>query len=337
MVSLSDKTTIRTGGESTHYFEVKTRTELDHAVSIAHKEKLPIFVLGGGSNVLIDDKKLNAVVIHFINDEIHILKENQKHVLVEAGSGLNWDTFVEWSVKRGWQGIECLSYIPGTVGAAPVQNIGAYGQEISEVVERVKVYDTDTKKLEEFTNDECIFSYRESVFKKQAYRGRYLIFSVTFKLKKNATPTVSYSALIEYLAEKEIQKPTLRDVREAVIAIRRNKLEDPKEIGTAGSFFKNPIINKERLESIQKDYPAVPFFEYGEGMFKIPAGWLIEKSGWKGKRVGDVGISEKHALIIVNYGKGNAHDILKLARKIKKDVYGLFKIHLEEEVKYIKL
>jgi len=330
-MKLSNITTIKTGGEARKFFRVKNLDDLHEAVNFSKKENLPIMVIGEGSNMLISDSPVERVVIQLTNKDI-IKSKAGKKVRVKVGSGMRWDEFVEWSVRNNYQGIECLSYIPGFVGAAPVQNIGAYGQELSDTFYELEAYDTKTQKLTVFDKPSVDFKYRDSVFKKPKNDGRYIIYTVTLDLNPDGKPDLEYKSLKDYLDSRSIKDPSLKEVRDAVIQIRKTKLEDPKQLANAGSFFKNPIVSERVLESLQDKFPDIPSFKFDDD-YKIPAGWLIEKSGWKGRKYKDVGVSDKHALVLVNYDKGNASQIHELARKIINDVRERFGIELEQEVR----
>lgn len=324
-------TTFKTGGEIKYFFGVKDRQEVKRAVSFAKKHKLPIFILGGGSDILVNDRNFEGVVIKYMGDDSKFRILNSKSVQVTVEAGMIWDDLVAQAVRRGWQGLECLSAIPGTVGAAPIQNIGAYGQELSDVFVSLTAYDIQKDKFVEFSKKECRFGYRESIFKKKSHWQKYLIVDITLKLRRGTKPNSEYESLKLYLPKN----PTLSQVREAVIKVRSSKLEDWKQIPNAGSFFKNPIISAKDKDRILKEYSDAKIYPF-ENKYKISAGWLVESAGWKGKSLGNVKVSNKHALIITNPGgRGSADEIKRLAEAIQADVYKKFKIKLEPEVQYI--
>lgn len=328
-VSFSDITTLKVGGRIKHYFEVKSKEELVEKVNLATQEKLPIFVIGGGTDIAVTEKDFDGVVIKYIGNKISFVNN-----IVTAESGAVWDKLVEESVNKNLAGIECLSGIPGTVGASPIQNIGAYGQELSETFVKLTAYDIENQKFVEFSKEECKFGYRESVFKQKEYWQKFVIIEVTFKLIKDGKVTANYESLKEYVKS---ENPTLQEIRSAVLKVRSIKLVNPLEIPNAGSFFKNPIVSEEKKDELLLKYPDLKYFAFGEN-FKIPAGWLIEKTGWKGKALGPVKVSDKHALIITNpEGKGTFDDVKNLADKIISDVKDEFDIVLEPEVQYINL
>lgn len=294
----------------------------------------PILVLGGGSNILFT-KDFDGLVIHNSLKGIEVTGETDDHVKVKVASGENWHSLVLNALSNNWGGIENLSLIPGTVGAAPMQNIGAYGVEVKEVIERVEAIDRSTGKLVTFTNDECRFGYRESIFKREL-KERFFISSVTLSLtKNNHRMNVSYGAIGETLKKMNVTHPTIRDVSNAVIAIRRSKLPDPDVIGNAGSFFKNPVISEEHYNALKKTHPSIPGYVSENQYVKIPAGWLIEQSKLKGIRVGNVGVHEHQALVLVNYGDGSGEEIFRLSEKIRSTVKENFGIELIAEVNII--
>jgi len=300
---------------------------------LAHKKNVPLFVLGGGSNVLLT-KDIDAIVL---KNEIlgkEVVKEDDTTVLVKVGAGENWHRFVLYAIEQNWGGIENLSLIPGSVGASPMQNIGAYGVEIKDVFESLEALNLETLQLERFSHEDCQFGYRESVFKRRL-KGQYVITAVTYKLTKQHQLNTSYGAIEEELAKKNIQTPTIKDISDAIVAIRQSKLPDPKLIGNAGSFFKNPVVPILTLQHIQKEYPAAPFYTVNEEWVKLPAGWLIEKAGWKGKNFGSFGVHAKQALVLVNYGEATGEDIYDLSTQILKDVLEKFGVELEREVNVI--
>ncbi len=331
-VSFKKLTTFRIGGNIKKYFEVKTRREIDSAIKYAKSNNLSIFIIGDGSDLLVSDKNYDGMVIKYIGKSY---KWNVLPSIVSFQAGMSWDEAVLFTTKRNLQGIECLSGIPGTVGAAPIQNIGAYGQELKDTFISLKAYDLEKRKFVNFNKEDCRFSYRESIFKDKEYWQKYLITEVTFQLVKNGKPEVKYESLKNYLVKLKITSPTLSDVRNAVIEIRKGKFENPKEVGNAGSFFKNPIVSKEQKEQLKKDYPDIKTFPF-EKSFKIAAGWLIEKADWKGKKYKSAAVSPKHALILINpEGNAKAEDVYELSEKIIADIYNKFDIKLEREVQLI--
>jgi UDP-N-acetylmuramate dehydrogenase len=288
-------------------------------------------VLGGGSNVLfIDD--FHGTIIHPAMDEIALEEKKSDYARISAGAGLVWDRLVEITVNYGFGGLENLSLIPGLVGAAPVQNIGAYGAEVKDAVEKVRAIDLKTGEVREFTNEECRFSYRDSIFK-QDVKGRYFITKVYFKLSTKPRLSLEYGMLQEEL--NKLGANSLSNVRKAVISIRQGKLPDPAVIGNAGSFFKNPFVDETFIEKLKVKYPRLPVFRESSGAVKLAAGWLIEQCGWKGKRVGETGIHEKQALVLINYGNATGKEIYRLSEEIKKSVFEKFGINLIREVEIV--
>lgn len=289
------------------------------------------FILGGGSNMLLTNPITHPVFYIQIKG-ITVLKQTEDFVWVQAKAGENWNDFVLFCLQKGWGGLENLSLIPGNVGTTPVQNIGAYGVEIKDVIELCETMDMRTSQVRTFSKEECRFDYRESVFKGEE-KGNYVITSVTFKLtKRNHLLRIGYGAIQEILEQKNIKNPTPRDVSDVVISIRKSKLPDPKELGNSGSFFKNPIIAKSHFGVLQKQYPQMPFYYVDEERVKIPAGWLIETSGLKGYRKADAGVHQKQALVLVNYGRAEGKEILEVARLVQTTVFEKFGITLDLEV-----
>ncbi len=293
-----------------------------------------IFILGGGSNLLLT-KDINALVLHINLKGIKIIEETDETVIVEAMAGENWHEFVLHCIENDYGGIENLSLIPGNVGTAPIQNIGAYGVELKDVFESCKAISINNQTTKTFRKEDCDFGYRNSIFKNKA-KGKYIIISVRFRLTKNKhLLKTSYGAIVRKLEENNIVNPTIKDVSEAVIAIRNSKLPNPKEIGNSGSFFKNPIISEKEFNRFIAKNPTAPFYKLPENTYKIPAGWLIEKAGFKGKRFGDSGVHKNQALVLVNYGNATGNEILELAKTIQKTVHSKFNILLEPEVNVI--
>ncbi|HKO76290.1 MAG TPA: UDP-N-acetylmuramate dehydrogenase [Flavobacterium sp.] len=292
------------------------------------------FVLGGGSNMLLT-KNIEALVIHIDLKGKKILKEDADFVWVESQSGENWHQFVLWAIDQNFGGLENMSLIPGNVGTTPVQNIGAYGAEIKDFFVSCEAINIENQEIRTFTKEECNFGYRESIFKHEV-KDQYIITSVVFKLtKQNHKINTSYGDITAELAKNNITTPGLKDVSNAVIAIRKSKLPDPAELGNSGSFFKNPILLKSDFEKIHQNFPEMRFFDISETEVKVPAGWLIEQAGLKGKRFGDAGIHKNQALVLVNYGGATGQEILDVSKTVQDTVFNTFGIHIEAEVNII--
>tara|TARA_R110002020_G_scaffold41067_22_gene121163 strand:- start:459 stop:1472 length:1014 start_codon:yes stop_codon:yes gene_type:complete len=312
-----------------YFVSVESIEELKQALS--EKNSKELFILGGGSNMLLTGD-LDVLVIHINLKGIEILKETETEVFVKAMAGENWHAFVQYCIASDFGGLENLSLIPGNVGTAPIQNIGAYGVELKDTFVSSNAIEVETLKEREFTKDECAFEYRNSIFKNEA-KGKYIITSVTFRLtKKNHKTSVSYGDIQKVLNDKKIETPTIKDISEAVIAIRQSKLPDPKILGNSGSFFKNPVVDAETFQEFRRNFPEAPFYEVSPTEFKIPAGWLIEKAGFKGQRFGDAGVHKNQALVLVNYGKASGKQLWELAMEIQKKVKEMTGIFIEPEV-----
>lgn len=343
-VLLKPYTTLEVGGQSRYFVEAKDEETVFEAVAWAKKENLPLFILGGGSNLVIADEGFSGLVLHINTQGVETKLQDSK-VFVTAKAGETWDDFVALTVKNNWQGIECLSGIPGKVGATPIQNVGAYGQEVKDTITQLQAYDRETEKIICFSNKECLFSYRQSFFKSDA-KDRYIILSVTYLLSLIASPAITYPELEKYILENISLNPTLKDVREGVLTLRRSKamvvdaLEpDSKSVG---SFFMNPIVDKEKLLLIKEKLAKedfignIPEFSAAEGKVKLSAAWLIERAGFKkGYRKGSVAISSRHALALVNKGNGTAREIYLLAEEIQGKVKEKFNVSLEKEPIYV--
>ena len=287
------------------------------------------FILGGGSNILFT-KDFDGLVL---KNEIlgkEILQENDEYALVKFGAGEVWHDCVLWSLENNLGGIENLSLIPGTMGAAPMQNIGAYGVEIKEVLRSVEALEKATGKIRVFDDCDCEFGYRESIFKNKL-KDQFIITAVTLKLSKKHELKLTYGAIQQELGNREIENPSIKDVSDVVIAIRESKLPNPKEIGNAGSFFKNPVVTQSVFNSMRTDYPDMPHYQQTNGI-KIPAGWLLEKAGWKGFEEDTIGVHKRQALVLVNLGGGKGSDIFNLSERIIKDVQFRYGIELQREV-----
>nr|WP_315179747.1 UDP-N-acetylmuramate dehydrogenase [uncultured Flavobacterium sp.] len=292
------------------------------------------FILGGGSNMLLT-KDIDALVIHIDLKGKKIIEENDDFVWVESQAGESWHEFVLWTIDQNFGGLENMSLIPGNVGTTPVQNIGAYGTEIKDTFVSCEAMTIEKQEMKTFTKDECHFGYRESVFKNEV-KNQYIITSVVFKLTKtNHKINTSYGDISSELEKNNITNPTLKDVSNAVIAIRQSKLPDPKELGNSGSFFKNPILLKSDFEKIHQQFPDMKYFDISETEVKVPAGWLIEQAGFKGKRFGDAGIHKNQALVLVNYGNATGQEILNVSKNIQETIFKTFGIHIEAEVNVI--
>lgn len=306
--------------------------QLEHIAKQHLTSNTPYLILGAGSNILFT-QDYNGLILKNEILGIEVVEENDEFVLVKAGAGLNWHHFVLHCIEHDWGGVENLSLIPGTVGAAPVQNIGAYGVELKDVLHALHAWDIKQQQLVELNNADCAFGYRNSVFK-QIHKGAMVICDVVFKLTKKHKIKIGYGAIKDQLASYDISAPTIRDVSNAVIAIRSSKLPDPNEIGNAGSFFKNPVVGKSFFEHLHKCYPDVVAYPSGDEM-KLAAGWLIEQAGWKGFHEGSVGCYDKQALVLVNFGGATGAEILELAKRIQASVKGKFDVELEMEVNIV--
>lgn len=307
--------------------------ELQQALDVALQRKLPVKILGGGSNLLFVDDFDGLILKNEILGR-EVVFEDEDEVHLKIGAGENWHDLVMHCVDQGWGGIENLALIPGTVGAAPVQNIGAYGVELANVFEELTAWLTEEKKEVTMTAEDCAFGYRESVFK-HSLKDRAVILTVTLRLQKKAMPHYSYKALSDELGAKGIDTPTIKQVTESVIAVRQSKLPDPSEVGNNGSFFKNPVVPVSAYKELQKRYPSIPGYVISDEEVKVPAGWLIDQAGWKGFRDGDAGVYPKQALILVNYGDASGAQMLALAQRIQQDVWDKYKINITPEVNII--
>jgi UDP-N-acetylmuramate dehydrogenase len=290
----------------------------------------PPLVLGGGSNILLTKDLPNLVLKNEISG-IAVVQEDDEYIYLEAGAGVNWHQLVLYCVRNNFAGMENLSLIPGNVGASPMQNIGAYGVEIKDIFHSLEAFHMADKTGVTFSLEDCAFGYRESVFKRK-YKGQYVITSVTYRLRKQPSFETGYGAVQQELERMGLKELSIQAISEAVINIRKSKLPDPKEVGNAGSFFKNPQVEMSQFNQLREVYPAVPFFPFDQNHVKVPAGWLIEQCGWKGARRGDAGCYPKQALVLVNYGNASGTEIYQLSEDILLSVRKKFGISLEREV-----
>ncbi|MBI3133611.1 MAG: UDP-N-acetylmuramate dehydrogenase [Bacteroidetes bacterium] len=306
---------------------------VDEITAILHSpeiKNLPLLILGGGSNLLLT-KDFDGLVLKNELSGIVPVKTDADTVYVKSAAGEVWHNFVLFTIENNLGGVENLSLIPGSVGAAPMQNIGAYGTEIKDTFYELEAYEIATGQIKTFGLNDCKFGYRESVFK-QELKNRYIIISVTFRLTKNPVLNTAYGAINDELQKQGISQPTIRDVSNAVIAIRSSKLPDPKEIGNSGSFFKNPVVLKSHFEKLKQTYADMPSYPVDAEHVKLAAGWLIEKAGWKGKTLGNYGVHKNQALVLVNYGGASGSQIFQLSEDILQSVKSLFDVTLEREV-----
>ncbi|RMP66476.1 hypothetical protein ALQ18_02999 [Pseudomonas marginalis pv. marginalis] len=310
------------------FAEARSDAEVREALAYAAAQALPLLVIGGGSNLLLT-QDIQALVLRMATQGIRVLQDDGLHLVVEAEAGEAWHPFVLWTLEHGFCGLENLSLIPGTVGAAPMQNIGAYGVEIKDVFAGLTALDRQTGELRDFSLAECNFAYRDSVFKHET--GRWLILRVRFALSRVSHLKLDYGPVQQRLAVQGITEATPSDVSRAICSIRREKLPDPAELGNAGSFFKNPLVSTALAAELQAKYPDLVAYPQPDGQMKLAAGWLIDKAGWKGFREGDAGVHKMQALVLVNYGAATGQDIANLALRIQQDIAQRFKVTLEME------
>ena len=332
-VVLAPYTTLKIGAAAEFFSVIKSREELLEAIDWAKSHKQKIWLLGGGSNVLIS-KKIKALVLKNEIKGIDLVEKNDDYALVEGKSGESWTKFVNFTVSHDLYGLENLFLIYGTVGAAPIQNIGAYGVELKDTFYHLKAIDLKTGQERIFALKDCQFGYRDSIFKKRL-KGKYFIYSVTVKLKRRAELRLDYGSIRAELKQRNISQPSITDVVKVIQEIRNAKLPNPGVLPNAGSFFKNVTVSVRRFQALKNKYPLIPSFPADQGGLKIPAGWLIEQAGYKGKKIGPVGMYEKQSLIMVNYGGASARQALALVKKVKAAVKKKFALDLVEEVNII--
>ncbi len=332
-LSLKKYNTFSIDVKAKYFAEVFTNNELKEVLSLDKYKSIPKFVLGGGSNILFT-KDFEGLVIKISSSEIQIIKEDDGFAFVKASAGVIWHDLVFYCIARNFGGIENLSLIPGTVGAAPIQNIGAYGQELKGVFYSLKGIFIDSLKEKTFYKDECRFAYRNSIFKKEL-KNKFIITDVTLKLSKHPAINISYGTVEEELKKKNLNEITIKDVSEVICEIRKSKLPDPAEIGNAGSFFKNPEISKQKFEVLKIKFPGIIGYNTADDLVKVPAGWLVENAGLKGKKIGNTGTHPKQALVIVNYGNATGEEILHFKDFVKETIQEKYGILLEEEVNIV--
>lgn len=310
------------------FAQAESDADVREALSYAREHELPLLVVGGGSNLLLT-ADIEALVLRMATRGIRQLSDDGQHVVIEAEAGETWHPFVQWTLAQGLSGLENLSLIPGTVGAAPMQNIGAYGVEIKDVFAGLTALDRQTGELRDFSLEDCNFAYRDSLFKQQA--GRWVILRVRFVLDRVARLHLDYGPVRQRLTEQGIDQPTASDVSQAICSIRSEKLPDPAVLGNAGSFFKNPLVSAALAAQIRLAHPGLIGYPQADGQVKLAAGWLIEQAGWKGFREGDAGVHRLQSLVLVNYGKASGLELLSLAQRIQKDIAERFNVELEME------
>ncbi len=330
--SLKDLNTFGIDVRAKEFVVVKAHQDLFDLILKRDIAKEKFLMLGGGSNILFT-KDFEGLLIKNEIGGIEIMKEDAQQVLVRVGAGMIWHELVLYCIERGWGGLENLSLIPGTIGASPIQNIGAYGVEVKDLIDEVEGIDLVQKNTRKIKSQDCAFEYRSSIFKTDL-KNKFLITAVVFKLTKQHCLHIEYGAIKDELSKMKVVYPTIKAVSNAVISIRQSKLPDPNIIGNAGSFFKNPVVSAKKLHDLKSIYLGIVSFTFGND-FKLAAGWLIEQAGWKGHREGNVGCHEKQALVIVNHGNATGLEILQLAQKIQQSVYSKFGVELEMEVNVI--
>ncbi|MGE7991956.1 UDP-N-acetylmuramate dehydrogenase [Pseudomonas sp. NPDC089554] len=327
-VSLKPYNTFGIDVRARYFTQAHDDEQARQSLAEAAQRGLDVMVIGGGSNLLLT-RDVDALVLHMASRGLRVLSDDGQRVVVEAEAGEPWHPFVQWSIEQGLCGLENLSLIPGTVGAAPMQNVGAYGVEVKDVFVGLTALNRDTGELQDFSLDDCAFGYRDSVFKR--HPGRWLILRVRFALSRTLLAHLDYGPVRQRLAEQGVVQPSARAISDAICSIRREKLPDPAELGNAGSFFKNPVVPAVLAQRIRDNHPCVVAYPQADGQVKLAAGWLIEQAGWKGYREGDAGVHRLQSLVLVNYGQATGEQLHALARKIQADVLERFGVALEME------
>lgn len=329
-IPLKQYTTMGLGGSARFMTEIRTPEEIASIYHNAKEQSLPIFVLGGGSNVVATDAGFNGIVVRIRIPGFEIISEDDNSTTIRIGAGENWDSVVARAVDMQLSGIEAMSAIPGTAGAGPVQNVGAYGQEIADTLQSLEAFDSKTGQFVTLTNEDCKFSYRDSIFR-NSEKNRYVITYITLKLSKNLPQPPFYDSLQKYLDEKMITIYTHKNIRQAVIEIRKNKLPDPEIMPNSGSFFKNAIVEDWQLEQLKNIDPNIPLYDMGDGKYKVPSGWLIERTGLKGQMINGIRIYDKNALVLVNESATSYSDLELAKNTIISKVRDKFGIQISQE------
>lgn len=329
-IPLKNFTTMKLGGNARFMAEARTAEEVASVCRNAKSQSLPIFIIGGGSNVIAKDEGFNGIIIRMRIPGFEIISDDMNSTTIKIGAGEDWDSVVKRVVDMRLSGIEAMSAIPGTTGATPVQNVGAYGQEIADTLQSLEAYDTETDSNVILQNSDCAFAYRTSIFRDK-FPGRYVITSITLKLSKNLPQPPFYEALQEYLDKLNIKIFTQETIRNTVIELRNSKLPNPKTLPNVGSFFKNTIIEQWQVDGLKKSYPDIPMFEMGDGNYKIPTGWLIEKAGLKGQLINGIRIYDKNALVLVNESAKSYSDLAAARDQVIGKVRDMFRVQIEQE------
>ena len=329
-IPLKNYTTMKLGGNARFMTEVHTPEEVATVFKNAKSQNLPVFILGGGSNVIVRDEGFNGLVVKMRIPGFEVVSDDINSSVIKIGAGEVWDSVVKRTVDMGLSGIENMSYIPGTAGAAPVQNVGAYGQEIADTLQSLEAYDSRTDSFLTLQAADCGFSYRDSIFRGKDY-GRYAILSITIKLSKNTPQPPFYDSLQKYLDDNNIKMYTLETIRNAVIEVRKSKLPDPALLPNTGSFFKNAVVEKWQLDDLQTKLPDLKAFDMGNGNYKIPVGWLIEKAGLKGSIIHGIRVYDKNAMVLINESAATYANLALAREEIIGKVRDMFRIQIQQE------
>ena len=333
-VSLKARNTFGIDAVASHYLEVRGIQDLDGVYRDEALWQMPRLILGGGSNLLLTSERFEGLVLHIVNKGIQVERDDGSEVYIRVAAGEKWHDFVMWTLDHGYPGLENMSLIPGTVGAAPIQNIGAYGAELKDHFYSLRAFDFQTGQMAELDREDCRYAYRDSIFKHEM-KGRLVITDLTFVLPKAWQANIGYGDIAKSLAEKGIAEPTAKQVSDAVIDIRQRKLPDPAVQGNAGSFFQNPTVTAEVQSSLKAKYPEMPSYPQPDGRYRIAAGWLIDQCGWKGRQVGQAGVCATQALVLVNCGGVKGKEVAELAKAIQADVLARFGLSLVPEPDFI--